>query len=776
MLTAYVNESVYDVPTAIETVVSDLASQGGRCREFPSLLSDYRQRRHELETDPTMSQEISSILARTVLRVGLRVAGDIPVLGAVAKEVSGDAVAGQFEKLRDFLVGKFRNYEDVRLILSPVEVFTTALVRDLTAIASSRSFALFVDTYEQTGAFLERWLLDLLAGRYGQLPGNSLITIAGQGALDANRWSDYLPIRTDYPLEPFTNSEVCQLLNDRGVTNAEVVEVILELSGRLPVWVAALASAQPEAVDAIDDPSGSAVERFLKWESDQNRRTAAVHGALPRRLDRDVFAAVAGSQSADEHFAWLRKLPFVMEQADGYRYHEVVRTAMLRVLRRHSVVEWQNRHQSLTAHYRAAKDSLALSGRAALKSRDWQQFTLEESYHFLCAQATAALPEVLGGLVDVIAWHPTLIGPWTQMIEQAGKETNSAAVAELGKALRDSSSANNKDIIALLTKLVDDPMLDIRRRATARHERSIAYRETGRLKEALDDANVAIEICPDDGSIIACRGRIYELMKQYEHALSDFDRAIDLDPKYTWAIISRGNTYRLMGRHQEALADLDRAINLDARHACPIADRGHTYLLMGRYEEAISDFSRAVELDPSHASAIVNRAQIFRLLGRHEEALCDLDRAITLDAKHVCPIVIRGEVYLSMGRNEDALAEFDRAVDIEPRYGWALYLSALAMLALGGADAAYVRLRLAIDCEREKIDTGSLVNLRAFNISVYQLALGNREEAFEQVRNTLACGAEPADIRAVLQDFRQLHAVTGCDVDELTTLLTSNLD
>ncbi|GLW91265.1 ATP-binding protein [Actinokineospora globicatena] len=291
VLTASVDESVFDVLTAIEAIVADLDQQGARCRDFPKLLADYRTRRHELETDPGTPEEISSALTRTVVRVGLRAASDIPFVGAVAEEVDGDAVAGRVDRLRTFLGRKFRNHDDMRLILSPVEVLTAAFLRDLDAIAASRPVALFFDTYERTGAFLDPWLLDVLAGHHGSLPGTLLLTIAGQSPLDVNRWGEFLPVRADYPLEVFTEEEARQLLADRGVTKPAVVNTILELSGRLPVWVATLASTHPDEADAVGDPSGSAVERFLKWEPDPDRRTAALHGALPRRLDHDVFAA-----------------------------------------------------------------------------------------------------------------------------------------------------------------------------------------------------------------------------------------------------------------------------------------------------------------------------------------------------------------------------------------------------------------------------------------------------------------------------------------------------
>lgn len=87
----------------------------------------------------------------------------------------------------------------------------------------------------------------------------------GQRAAPARRepLGDYLSIRADLPLQVFTEAEARALLADRGVTDEQVVEVIIRLSGRLPLLVAMLAEARPDSVELVGDPSGDAVERIL---------------------------------------------------------------------------------------------------------------------------------------------------------------------------------------------------------------------------------------------------------------------------------------------------------------------------------------------------------------------------------------------------------------------------------------------------------------------------------------------------------------------------------
>lgn len=410
--TAYVDESSHDIPGLLEAIVADLERQGLRCKNFGDRLAAYRQRRHELDADPAAPVGLSSLLTRSAVRIAVRAGHDLPGVGAVAKEFNPDVVADEAERLRAYVSRRLRDRDAVRLVLSPVVLLSQAFVTDLCTLAEQHPVALFFDTYERTGVFLESWLLDLLAGRHGNLPANLVLTIAGQRPLDVNRWGDFLTVRTDLPLRLFTDGEARQLLTERGVTSDRVADVIIELSGRLPVLVAMLAETRPEDAEAVGDPSGSAVERFLKWETDEQRRTAALRGSLPRRLNVEIFAAATDPDSPEADLGWLCGLPFVTEHADGYRYHDVVRTPMLRVLRRRNPTEWRRRNQALAEYYRAARKAL----NATPKDGRWHVLAVEEHYHRLCADPDAALPDALAELITATARRPQDIAQWTQPV------------------------------------------------------------------------------------------------------------------------------------------------------------------------------------------------------------------------------------------------------------------------------------------------------------------------------------------------------------------------
>jgi hypothetical protein len=105
-----------------------------------------------------------------------------------------------------------------------------------------------------------------------------------------------------------------QFLASKHIADEAAVQVILTLSGRLPLWLATLADARQHGNADIGDPTGNAVERFLKWETDPERREIAKVAALPRALNQDVLTVITPAGKTAGLFGWLRGLPFVSQR------------------------------------------------------------------------------------------------------------------------------------------------------------------------------------------------------------------------------------------------------------------------------------------------------------------------------------------------------------------------------------------------------------------------------------------------------------------------------
>ncbi|MDF5739944.1 MULTISPECIES: tetratricopeptide repeat protein [unclassified Nostoc] len=729
IISAYIDEAEKSVPEVMGRVAEELERQGNRLTQFSDRYKVYRQKRQELETDPEAPQGFSAFVGKTVVKTGVRLARRVPVGGAVFDFVDEDALATQAGEWASYVAKKITNKDEVRLVQEPVEILTPLFLQDIFKIAKETAVVLFFDTYERTGEFLDNWLREILEGRHGEVSLNILITIAGRHELDKNYWAPYEGLIVRFPLEPFTEEETQQYLTRKGITNSRVIEVILRLSGNLPLLVGMLADAHPNDPNQVVEPSSSAVERFLKWIDDPKQRQVALDAAIPRCLNRDVIAKLRGEQEADELFTWLKETSFVNERSDGWAYHDVVKTQMLRHKRLSSPQGWADIHGKLAEYYDSLRNDLQLEEEEKQRDPSWQSHTLNVSYHNLCQSPQRNLSVSLNEFLAALKNQRKFAQQYAETMLQAGKDADSAEVQRWGEQLAGGLKAYDENFyqvtLEMFTAVLQNSRIEVKWQLIA----------------------------------LGSRGETYRLMERYSEALQDFDRAIELDPNYRWAIAHRGQTYCFMKRYSEALQNLDRAIELDPKYNWAIAGRGETYRLMERYSEALEDFDRAIQLNPKLDWAIASRGETYRSIKRYTEALQDFDRAIELGPKYKWAIAHRGQTYLMLKLYNEALADFNSAIDLDSESNWYLYNRALAYQALNQPDKAWADLALAIKLAKQHYEKDAKDWSNAFNLALYYLAAQYHQPAERLYLHVLSQGASLERTHAAIQDLNDFLTV-----------------
>lgn len=788
---AYVDEDYFEVVETMSAIAVDLAAQDARLTEFEDQLATYRQRRSELESDP--NAPLGDMLTATTVRAGMALAKSVPVAGAVTEFVDTEALASQANRFRAFLVKKFKKKADIDLLLSPVDVLTRAFIESVNGIAAERPVVLCFDTFERTAPYLEDWLLDLFSGKFGGLSANVVTVIAGQLALADNRWSPLRSLIAAFPLEPFTEEEARGLLAQRGVTSEPVVEVILSLSGRIPMWLATLAENSPQDPGAVLDPTEDAVKRFLKWEPDEQRRKLAEAAALPRRFNRDLLPA-----GNEELFDWLCGLPFVSRAGDYWRYHDAVRDPMLRSARVSSPQRWRERHQALADHFADERDAIGLEVDGQWDDEQWRALLLEESYHRLCAAPVAALPEVLSKVVSAGDTSIVLARRWAAMLTEVGKATDTERLRSWGPRLTDLLK-DESDNAAFLTSLIESDALGPETLRLTLVDRAWSHRIQGRLEEALADWNRIVELEPEHATSYTERGVVLQLLQRYEEAVADFDHALSLAPESSTTIAQRGHTFHLQGLQEEALVELDRAVGISPDEDWTYVLRAWVHEDQGNENAALADYGRAIKLNPDDGIPYTFRGAIHYEAGRLEEALIDLDRAVALmpdfetalerhndtlfdlrrfdllvpDVERLIGIgldeewlfVRRVMGYLASGQTESALAETTRMTAESPLNSTLRSLHAVALLSAGRRDEAH-RVALATielfwsDPDLDPIESG-------FNHVVDLLLLGRVEEARDRLNATLQTRPTGESVDGFLDDLAFLDACPGIEIDGL---------
>lgn len=700
--TVYLDDNVHSAVEAMEEIGERLGRQGLELRRFDKMLATFRQRDHEAqlardtthaatENGSAAQPPAASLSGSVAAQVGLVGLGMVPVVGALAGAVDPQQVAQGADRLRAVLGARLRSHDDVRLVMDPARALTPVFLQDLAEVARRRPWVvLFFDVYERTGPVLDDWLRDIAFGEvHGALPANVQIVLSGQGRLNARSWGDWLDLVTEVPLEVFTEEEARALLALRGITDERVVEVVLRLSGRLPVLVNTLAQTRPDSARTVDDPSGTAVERFLKWETDPSRRAAALALALPLQFDEDVYRAVAPLEAA-EQYSWVRRLAFVTNQAGRCRYHDVVRAPMLRLQRTQSPAKWHAAHELLAETFHTWRGEREEVVPAAERWGDtvWREHRSNETYHRLCADPRRALPQALTEAVRACEHGSGTARRWAQLLAQAGTDSADEGLAEWGERLTAASRDDASAIMAVLDTLLAHSGMDTAGQLRTRIVRGRLHRHAERYGQALADFAAALVLEPQHADALVERALTHQQMGNADNALADMDEVIRAHPDSAWNYVYRGRVNLMAGRRIEALADFDRAVELDAEQDWALASRAELHRTQGRYQEALADLDRALSIDPEYTWAYAERSRCLSRLERWDEAVRDMTRAADLDSGSGWYRALLADLLLDLGRHAEAFREVDHALADPDEDGprsrsWPYTLRAWALHGLG---------------------------------------------------------------------------------------------
>jgi tetratricopeptide (TPR) repeat protein len=566
------------------------------------------------------------------------------------------------EKWEAFVASRLNDVEAAQLTLQSVSLLTPLFVQDLADAALNRDIVLFCDTYERTAVFLDKWWRDVIAGeQYGDMPGNIALVFAGRYPLDADSWSWYAPLIAHLPLEPFTEAEARQYLAEKQITDEKVVEVILRISGRLPLLVATLAAGRPQDAVMLEEPSDLAVARFLRWIEDPQQRQLAREAALPRRLNGEILSIIAENGSA--HYPWLTSLPFVQERIDGWAYyHEVVRSQMLRQNQRESLSRWREVHQLLASFYeeRAATHLQAdIPEWAQWLDAEWQMEILEHLYHRLAAAPRVGESWILQGFLKALQADSAFARRWARTVQQAQADseihiTGDALGDRLVSTIRAFDESRYEDVLPMFQELLGRSDLD----------------------------------ATDHVIALTWIGRTCRRLERFEDSLTALDKAIALAPDNFWAHHHRGWTYLRMGSYDQALACFDHVLQLVPHHQSALNIRGWLKQEMGDLDGALDDLNRVLAKDPEKASAYYHRGTTFLKLGQYKNALEDLNQAIRFKRKYWEAFVIRGDVFLLMKQFNEALGDFNRAIELKKDWAWTYAKRGITYGHLGKEDEA----------------------------------------------------------------------------------------
>ncbi|NGN63868.1 tetratricopeptide repeat protein [Streptomyces sp. A7024] len=723
-VTAFVGDEAHDAVDTMEGIASQLSRQACPLKNFEKALREYKQRRVEAEAVATIPSSTateaspSSLVASQLLLTGL---GSVPGVGAIVGAVDPGQVALGADRMRSAVSGRFSKANE--LDASPISTLTQLFTKDLCAAAERHPWiVLFLDSFETTHKSLGSWIQDLLFNeRYEELPLNVVVALGGQQELDAGQWNDWRDQVCQVELDVFTESEARSLLAARGVTDEATIIEVFRLSDRLPVLVSTLAQSAVTNPEVLPDPAETAVERFLGSEMDEVNRETVLTCAYPLYLNEDIFQGL-GLDVGGDVYPWICSLPFVSDQAGRRRYHEIVRSPMLRLQRQESPTRWRSRHRQLADMFNSWQEQLQqdreLDDVVAWAIPEWRDWHLSYLYHSLCEN-----PRGLATVVPQEGFAACLHGEgpiyqWLQTLHQAGIDSGDAQLQDWSRRLEGAASADGEISLSVLETLSKMRELSDTDRSVALWLRGQILCRENRYDEALHELNKSVEITEDFLPAILVRALILLSLGKVQPALLDLDRVIDADPtgelmplarvtslaargtfptyssveeeSASWDsdapmnILARAEYLATSGRPRESLAELDRMpAELDELTSLTLVQRARALAMLSRNDEALSCVDEALEIWPDFTPLLTQRSEILSAVGRVPEALEDIQRAMELNPNLPGTIISYCRILITMGRSADAFSKVDGLLQSSPNLALGLIIRSALHLEFG---------------------------------------------------------------------------------------------
>ncbi|GAA0735509.1 tetratricopeptide repeat protein [Clostridium oceanicum] len=191
-------------------------------------------------------------------------------------------------------------------------------------------------------------------------------------------------------------------------------------------------------------------------------------------------------------------------------------------------------------------------------------------------------------------------------------------------------------------------------------------------EKALEKYNEALDINPNNCSILCNRGLIYKELGNYKLALEAYNKALKINPNHYLALSNRSIIYSLQGKNNLALKDCNKALKIHYDDYEILYNRSIIYYEQKKYDLALKDCNEALKLNPKYYSAICIRSALYAKLEKYDLALTDYTSALQINPNNYKILYNRGIIYLNSQKYNLALDDFTKVLNLEPNHYLAL--------------------------------------------------------------------------------------------------------
>ena len=185
----------------------------------------------------------------------------------------------------------------------------------------------------------------------------------------------------------------------------------------------------------------------------------------------------------------------------------------------------------------------------------------------------------------------------------------------------------------------------------------LAALDNGKLDQAANCFNRALEFAPKDRRIRSHLAKTYAQRGEIEQAIGQMQRAIESthDP---YLIVELGELYLENEQWLPAMRQAEIALSMDRKLPDAWALKGRVQLAKGNYSAALPFFQRAMGLDTSQHDVHFDMANTYQKMGRPMRALATLEQLLAkypVDQQPEPVLIAKGNALLEVQQVNEAI-------------------------------------------------------------------------------------------------------------------------
>lgn len=190
---------------------------------------------------------------------------------------------------------------------------------------------------------------------------------------------------------------------------------------------------------------------------------------------------------------------------------------------------------------------------------------------------------------------------------------------------------------------------------------------------ALTAFNKALELDPDNATVLNSRGLTYSNKGEDDRAMADYDLALQRRPGFPAPYNNRGLIFLRRGELQRAYDEFNLALSLNSgnNRYVNLLNLGRVQTLRKQYESALTYFAEGKPLNPEGWQIPNYRCIAYTEMGRFDEALADCNEVIAKYPKFAGPLARRANVYRARGDLDAALRDYNDSLKLSPNFVYA---------------------------------------------------------------------------------------------------------